>query len=111
MSTLRDRPGAVLRYAALRPGSGQASTSSAATQDERVPGEPEQRGSDEEDSSDEKILAAARDDYKRARDAWSENQQEARADLEFARLGKQWDASVEQQRRRENRPCLTFNKM
>jgi hypothetical protein len=66
---------------------------------------------EERDESDEKILAAARDDYKRARDAWSENQQEARADLEFGRLGKQWDASVEEQRRRESRPCLTFNKM
>src|SRR4051812_48199934 len=104
MSTLRDTPEPVLRYGALRPGSGQASTGSAPTQDERR----EEQGRED---SDEKILEAARDDYRRAREAWAENQQEARADLEFARLGKQWDASVEQQRRRENRPCLTFNKM
>ena len=68
-------------------------------------------GPGDQESSDEKILEAARDDYKRARDAWAENQQEARGDLEFARLGKQWDSSVAEQRRRENRPCLTFNKM
>jgi hypothetical protein len=63
------------------------------------------------ETDDEKVLTAARDDYKRARDTWNENQELAREDLQFARLGKQWDTQVEQQRRREARPCLTFNKM
>jgi hypothetical protein len=63
------------------------------------------------ETSDDKILTAARDDYKRARECWGDNQDEAKEDLQFARLGKQWDTQVEQQRRRENRPCLTFNKM
>ncbi|MEA3002165.1 MAG: hypothetical protein QOH81_953 [Sphingomonadales bacterium] len=101
---LRQARSGALRDASS-PGSGPGS---AAPQDERDEDEREQ---DDRQASDEKILAAARDDYKRARDAWNENQQEARADLEFARLGRQWDVSVEQQRRRENRPCLTFNKM
>ncbi|MDB5692343.1 MAG: hypothetical protein JWO81_1406 [Alphaproteobacteria bacterium] len=111
---MKVRQAQVLRYG---PSSG-----SVPPQDERAGNEREEdeqkedertlrRAQDEREESDEKILAAARDDYKRARDAWNENQQEARADLEFARLGRQWDVSVEEQRRRENRPCLTFNKM
>src|SRR4051812_31492607 len=57
------------------------------------------------------LLAQARKDYERCRDAWHRNQENAREDLRFARLGEQWPAEMEQQRKRENRPCLTFNKM
>ena len=57
------------------------------------------------------ILVRAREDYERAREWWNDNQNEARDDLHFARLGKQWPEKIEQQRALENRPCLTFNKM
>jgi hypothetical protein len=57
------------------------------------------------------ILKAAREKYDRAREWWSENQNCAKDDLRFARLGEQWDDTIERQRRQEQRPCLTFNKM
>ena len=57
------------------------------------------------------LLVQARKDYERCRDAWQRNQEQAREDLRFARLGEQWPAEMAQQRKRENRPCLTFNKM
>src|ERR1700709_2304350 len=57
------------------------------------------------------LLVQARKDYERCRDAWQRNQEHAREDLRFARLGEQWSAEMIQQRKRENRPCLTFNKM
>src|SRR5687767_14233062 len=60
---------------------------------------------------DEDVLAAARRDYDRAREAWEENRTRAREDLSFARLGRQWDEQIQRQRALEKRPCLTFNKM
>src|SRR3954466_5839789 len=62
-------------------------------------------------SAADALLTQARKDYERCRDAWQQNQQSAREDLRFARLGEQWPAEMEQQRKRENRPCLTFTKM
>src|SRR6185503_481863 len=56
------------------------------------------------------LLARARRDYERCREAWHQNQEAAREDLRFARLGEQWPDGILQQRKRENRPCLTFNK-
>lgn len=64
-----------------------------------------------ETSATDKILAQARKDYDRAREAWSDNHKEAKDDLEFARLGVQWPESVRKQRELEHRPCLTFNKL
>jgi hypothetical protein len=60
---------------------------------------------------DEELLAAARRDYDRAREAWEENRAQAREDLRFARLGRQWPEAMERRRQIENRPCMTFNKM
>jgi len=57
------------------------------------------------------LIVQARKDYERCRDGWHRNQESAREDLRFARLGEQWPAEMERQRRREHRPCLTFNKM
>ena len=61
--------------------------------------------------TDDDLLVAARKEYDRAKECWSDNRQEATDDLRFARLGIQWDSAIEQQRRDEFRPCLTFNKM
>src|SRR6185295_8834464 len=57
------------------------------------------------------LLERACKDYERCREAWQANQEAAREDLRFARLGEQWPVDMAQQRKRENRPCLTFNKM
>src|SRR5437867_5723176 len=62
-------------------------------------------------TDDEAILQQARDAYSLAREWWADNQREAREDLEFARLGRQWDERIRRQRELEQRPCLTFNKM
>jgi hypothetical protein len=62
-------------------------------------------------TDDEAILQQARDAYSQAREWWADNQREAREDLEFARLGRQWDERIRRQRELEQRPCLTFNKM
>ncbi|HEY1605060.1 MAG TPA: portal protein [Allosphingosinicella sp.] len=78
---------------------------------EIAPGDGYDADADDAAETPDKILAAAREDYRRAREYWQDNQREAQADLEFARLGRQWPAAVEEQRRREHRPCLTFNKM
>jgi hypothetical protein len=51
------------------------------------------------------LLATARKEYELCREAWHENQEQARLDLRFARLGEQWPVEVERQRRRENRPA------
>jgi hypothetical protein len=57
------------------------------------------------------VLRAAREAYDHARDWWNDNHSQAKEDLEFARLGRQWDERIRQQRELENRPCLTFNRM
>src|SRR5687768_7760107 len=57
------------------------------------------------------ILAAARRDWERAREAWADNRRAAEEDLRFARLGDQWPQSQQQERSRDGRPMLTFNRM
>lgn len=57
------------------------------------------------------ILAAARRDYQRCVETWRDNQLAAREDLRFARLGEQWPKDMVEDRVRDNRPCLTFNRM
>lgn len=63
------------------------------------------------DDKDEDLIADARKEYERCREAWKDNQDEARADLRFARLGEQWPERVRKEREDANRPCLTINKM
>lgn len=62
-------------------------------------------------TGDDKILAQARDAWKRCRDYWNDNQEAAKDDLRFARLEEQWPEQVKQQRIREGRPCETYNKL
>jgi hypothetical protein len=63
------------------------------------------------ETTGEDIIRQAREAFDRARDWWNDNHAEAKADLEFARLGRQWDERIRRQRELEQRPCLTFNKM
>jgi len=62
-------------------------------------------------ANDEEVLRRAREAFERARDHWRDNHEAARADLNFARLGRQWDDRMRRARELEHRPCLTFNKM
>jgi len=59
----------------------------------------------------ERILAQARADFARAREAGREDRQAAAEDLRFARLGEQWPEAVRRARELEGRPCLTLNRL
>lgn len=61
--------------------------------------------------SDDAILREARDAFTRATDYELVNRKEAREDIEFARLSKQWDEKVKAERELQGRPCLTINKL
>jgi hypothetical protein len=67
---------------------------------------------DENKSADkDDLLAQGRTAFERCHDAESDNRQAALDDIRFSRLGEQWPRTIEQQRRNEQRPCLTINKM
>jgi hypothetical protein len=67
---------------------------------------------DEKKSTDKAdLLAQGRTAFERCQDAESDNRQTALDDIRFSRLGEQWPRDIEQQRRNEQRPCLTINKM
>jgi hypothetical protein len=69
------------------------------------------RANEKSAAGEEDLIAEARKEYERARDAWADNQERAKEDLNFARLGDQWPEAIRRERERDNRPCLTFNKM
>lgn len=69
----------------------------------RAPGDPA--------TNDADTLEEAREAYKLAVDTWSENFENAKDDLRFARLSEQWDRADIQRRKDEGRPCLTINKL
>lgn len=64
---------------------------------------------DKEDQKEKKIRVA-RERFKLAEEAESEIRQVALADLEF-RAGEQWPEDMKNNRKLENRPCLTINRM
>lgn len=66
---------------------------------------------DKPEAGDKELLAEAKKRYKRHADAWDHNREAYREDVEFARLDKQWDEKLKQQREAEGRPCLTINKL
>ena len=66
---------------------------------------------EDEARRDERILAQARADFARAREAGREDRQAAAEDLRFARLGEQWPEAVRRARELEGRPCLTLNRL
>ena len=66
---------------------------------------------DETSPADERILAQARADFARAREAGREDRQAAAEDLRFARLGEQWPEAIRRAREQEGRPCLTLNRL
>lgn len=62
-------------------------------------------------NKDEALLKEAREAFSRAESAETENRRDAEADIQFARLSKQWPDKIEKQRDLEGRPCLTINKL
>jgi len=66
---------------------------------------------DETRPADERVMAQARADFARAREAGREDRQAAAEDLRFARLGEQWPEAVRRARELEGRPCLTLNRL
>lgn len=62
-------------------------------------------------ATDADILKDAKEAFDLAAEAEADNRKEALDDIRFARLGEQWPDSVKKQREREQRPCLTINRM
>ncbi|MCA3713033.1 MAG: hypothetical protein IM664_03695 [Phenylobacterium sp.] len=66
---------------------------------------------DETSPADEKLMAQARADFARAREAMRQDRDAAAEDLRFARLGEQWPEAIRRARELEGRPCLTLNRL
>ena len=57
------------------------------------------------------IVQEALEEFKESEDASSDNRTTYVDNIEFARLGEQWDDAIAQQRAREQRPMLTINRL
>ena len=57
------------------------------------------------------LMKQCRDEFDAACEWEEENREDAVEDLEFSRASRQWPYDIERQRLKENRPCLTINKM
>lgn len=65
----------------------------------------------EDENSDEDILENAKENFERASHAEAQNRKDGLEDLLFSRLSDQWTKEVKDQRERDQRPCLTINKL
>jgi hypothetical protein len=66
---------------------------------------------DEEKLTTAAFLSKAHARFKLCADAESENRRKALADLEFAKLSKQWPDDIQTQRAADGTPCLTLNQL
>lgn len=57
------------------------------------------------------LLTEGRKEFQRCSDAENENRLVSLDDIKFSRLNEQWPEEIAKQRRIEQRPCLTINKM
>lgn len=64
----------------------------------------------EDDKSSQDPLKEIRERYKIASEYWSDNKKAALDDIKF-RAGEQWPVEIATQRDRDNRPCLTVDKL
>ena len=64
-----------------------------------------------EDQDEQDILEQAKDDYDLAIDAFEENQRRYEDDVEFGRMGQQWEETDIASRDADGRPMLTVNRM
>lgn len=60
-------------------------------------------------NKEKEIIEQALERYKKAKDAWSENYENAQEDIRFARLNEQWPEKIKRERELRGRPCLTIN--
>jgi hypothetical protein len=60
-------------------------------------------------ATDSDLLDDAKEEFKRASEAESENRSAALDDLKFGILEEQWPAKIKNQREKDGRPCLTRN--
>jgi len=63
------------------------------------------------DGMSDKILALAKTQFDKARDAENDNRLTWVDDIRFGRLGEQWPDAIKRQRELDQRPCLTINKL
>lgn len=66
-----------------------------------------------DDESDEEILERAKRDFERVYndEADQDNKDNWIADVRFAQLGEQWDSRIVEERQRQGKPTLTYNKL
>lgn len=64
-----------------------------------------------DDKSNETVLKDARELFAESEEQTSFSRQAARDDIDFARLGNQWPDDIRTTRQKENRPCLTINRL
>ena len=57
------------------------------------------------------IVKEALEAFEAAQESEGDNRDNAREDIEFARLSRQWPTEIENQRKLESRPCLTQNQL
>ena len=62
-------------------------------------------------NNDETIIEEARDAFEECEEAETENRKNAVDDLNFGRMGRQWDESDERQRAQDGRPTLVVNRL
>lgn len=59
----------------------------------------------------DKSIAEALQRFDDAETAWAQVREDGLADAKFALEGVQWPDDIQEQRRREGRPCLTINRL
>lgn len=59
----------------------------------------------------DQIIADALERFSASQAGSDYNRKDALADVEFARLGKQWPEAIRKQREQESRPCLVINRL
>ena len=65
----------------------------------------------ETENDDKKIISQALRIWRLCEERESDNRENYRKDIKFARLSEQWDPELKKQRELERRPCLTINKL
>ena len=66
---------------------------------------------DKKPADDDALLKQAREMFDKCKDAENDNREMALEDIKFAKLGEQWPDKIVAARQKEQRPCLTINKM
>ena len=66
---------------------------------------------DKKPADDDALLKQARELFDKCKEAENDNREMALEDIKFAKLGEQWPDKIVAARQKEQRPCLTINKM